>query len=130
MFSISLSPDNTTFVSGACDGTAKLFDLRTNESIQTFYVSEDDDINAISFFPNGYGFGSGSDDATSRLFDIRADRELISYNLDTTNPVATTSVAFSHSGRYFFAGYDDYKCQVFDTLYGEKVYLHIFLTPR
>jgi len=33
-----------------------------------------------------------------------------------------TSVAFSISGRYLFAGYDDFKCQVWDTLKGEPVW--------
>lgn len=33
-----------------------------------------------------------------------------------------TSVAFSISGRYLFAGYDDFNCNVWDTLKGEKVY--------
>lgn len=34
-----------------------------------------------------------------------------------------TSVAFSISGRYLFGGYDDYKCNVWDTLKGERVYV-------
>ncbi len=60
-------------------------------------------------------FGTGSDDASCRLFDLRADRELMSY----THPsilCGITSVAFSISGRYFFAGYDDFNCNVWDTL--------------
>jgi len=32
-----------------------------------------------------------------------------------------TSVAFSISGRYLFAGYDDFNCHVWDTLKGDRV---------
>jgi guanine nucleotide-binding protein G(I)/G(S)/G(T) subunit beta-1 len=66
-------------------------------------------------------FGTGSDDSTSRLFDIRADREMISY----THPnilAGITSIAFSNSGRFLFAGYDDFNCHVWDTLKGERAF--------
>jgi guanine nucleotide-binding protein G(I)/G(S)/G(T) subunit beta-1 len=32
-----------------------------------------------------------------------------------------TSIAFSASGRFLFAGYDDFKCQVWDTLQVEQL---------
>lgn len=72
------------------------------------------------FFPNGDAFATGSDDASCRLFDIRADRELNAYTHDTVlNGI--TSVAFSISGRILFGGYDDWTCNVWDTLKGERV---------
>jgi len=121
VMSLSLNPiDKNTFVSGACDATAKLWDLRTGKCTQTF-TGHEADINAIQFFPNGLAFGTGSDDASCKLFDIRADRELISYALDSIL-CGITSVAFSKSGRFFFAGYDDFNCHVWDTLKGERVY--------
>ena len=72
------------------------------------------------FFPNGDAFGSGSDDASCRLFDLRADRELNQYTHDNIL-CGITSVAFSVSGRLLFAGYDDFNCNVWDTLKGERV---------
>ena len=72
------------------------------------------------FFPNGDAFGSGSDDASCRLFDLRADRELHQYTHDNIL-CGVTSIAFSLSGRLMFAGYDDYNCNVWDTLKGERV---------
>jgi WD40 repeat protein len=73
-----------------------------------------------SFFPNGDAFATGSDDASCRLFDIRADREL---NIFTHDNIlcGITSVAFSISGRILFGGYDDWTCNVWDTLRGERV---------
>ena len=74
----------------------------------------------IRYFPNGLSFGTGSDDAWCRLFDIRSDRELMAYTRDDIL-CGITSVAFSISGRYLFAGYDDFHCNVWDTLKGERI---------
>nr|CAD7262736.1 unnamed protein product [Timema shepardi] len=94
VMSLSLSPDMRTFVSGACDASAK-------------------------FFPNGYAFATGSDDATCRLFDIRADQELAMYSHDNII-CGITSVAFSKSGRLLLAGYDDFNCNVWDSMKTER----------
>lgn len=118
VMSLSLSPDMNTFVSGACDATAKLWDIRSGQCRQTF-VGHDSDINAVCFFPNGQAFGTGSDDSSCRLFDIRSDQELISYTNEMVCGI--TSVAFSKSGRLLLAGYDDFNCNVWDTLKGDRV---------
>jgi WD40 repeat protein len=137
---LSLAPNLNTFVSGACDATAKLWDIRSGKATQTF-TGHESDINAVSyvfdpfippfslndvfmyqwrFFPNGDAFATGSDDASCRLFDIRADRELNVFTHDNIL-CGITSVAFSISGRILFGGYDDWTCNVWDTLRGERV---------
>ena len=75
---------------------------------------------AHRFFPSGDAFGTGSDDASCRLFDLRADRELNQYTHDNIL-CGITSIAFSLSGRLLFAGYDDFNCNVWDTMKGERV---------
>ncbi|OWZ63363.1 guanine nucleotide-binding protein subunit beta [Cryptococcus neoformans] len=119
VMSISLAPNAHLFVSGACDATAKVWDIRTGKAVQTF-TGHESDINAVQFFPNGDAFATGSDDASCKLFDLRADRELNSYAHDNIL-CGITSVAFSISGRVLFAGYDDYNCNVWDTLKGERI---------
>jgi len=119
VMSLSLSPDKNVFVSGACDATAKVWDIRSGRCVQTF-TGHESDINAVQFFPNGDAVGTGSDDAACRLFDLRADRELNQYTHDNIL-CGITSVAFSNSGRLLFAGYDDFNCNVWDTLKGERV---------
>jgi guanine nucleotide-binding protein G(I)/G(S)/G(T) subunit beta-1 len=114
VMSLSLSPDMRTFVSGACDASAKLWDIRDGMCKQTFSGHESD-INAITFFPSGFAFTTGSDDATCRLFDIRADQEIGMYSHDNII-CGITSVAFSKSGRLLLGGYDDFNCNVWDTL--------------
>jgi len=120
VMSVSVMSDkDNCFISGACDATAKLWDIRSGKCTQTFHGHESD-INAVQYFPNGMSFGTGSDDASCRLFDIRSDRELMAYTRDDIL-CGITSVAFSISGRYLFAGYDDFHCNVWDTLKGERI---------
>uniref|UniRef100_A0A7S2DHL8 Guanine nucleotide-binding protein subunit beta-like protein n=1 Tax=Haptolina brevifila TaxID=156173 RepID=A0A7S2DHL8_9EUKA len=118
---MSISPEpngNAIFVSGACDAEAKLWDVRTQGS-RTF-AGHESDINAISFFPDGKAFSTGSDDATCRLFDLRASTEMAQYANDKIL-CGITSVDHSISGRFLFAGYDDFNCYVWDTLTGKQV---------
>jgi len=120
VMSISIAPDQNTFISGACDSHAKLWDFRSGgKCIQTFQEHESD-INSVQYFPNGLSFGTGSDDASCRLFDIRADREIMSYTSEHIRE-GVTSISFSHSGRFLFAAYDDKKVCVWDTLKGKKL---------
>jgi len=119
VMSISIAPDQNTFVSGACDSHAKIWDLRSSKCVQTFQGHESD-INSVQYFPNGLSFGTGSDDASCKLFDIRADRELMSYTNESIRE-GVTSISFSKSGRFLFAAYDDKKVCVWDTLKGKKL---------
>lgn len=45
-FSLSLGPNQNVFVSGACDATAKLWDIRSGRAVQTF-TGHESDINAV-----------------------------------------------------------------------------------
>lgn len=74
----------------------------------------------LQFFPNGEAICTGSDDASCRLFDLRADQELTAYSHESII-CGITSVAFSLSGRLLFAGYDDFNCNVWDSIKCERV---------
>ncbi|XP_049849489.1 guanine nucleotide-binding protein subunit beta-like [Schistocerca gregaria] len=119
VMSISISPDKTCFVSGACDSAAKLWDIRAPKSQQTL-TGHTSDINTVCFFPSGQGFASGSDDKTCKFFDIRAGLPLMTYEKSDID-CGVTSVALSRSGKYLFAGYDDCTCIAWDTLKGKPV---------
>jgi len=120
VMSIAPQPNgNNIFVSGACDAEAKVWDKNTPHSHRTFSGHESD-INAVSFFPDGNAFATGSDDASCRLFDLRACREMQQYTHEKIL-CGITSVDYSLSGRYLFAGYDDFNCYVWDTLRGSQV---------
>jgi len=119
---MSISPQpvhEKIFVSGACDAEAKVWDISSEKSVRTFRGHESD-INAASFFPDGCAFATGSDDASCRLFDLRASREMHQYTHDKIL-CGITSVDHSSSGRYLFAGYDDFNCYVWDVLTSKQV---------
>lgn len=116
VMSVSIFPQGSCFVSGSCDTTAKLWDYRTypNSPVKTFQNHESD-INSVQMFPDGNAFGTGSDDSSCRLFDVRAYGQINKY-ADDKILCGITSVAFSHSGKFLFAGYDDYNAVIWDTL--------------
>ena len=119
VMSFSLSEDNNTMISGSCDGTAKLWDIRSGECEQTFFGHEAD-INSVAYGPSGNVFATGSDDCTCAMFDIRSDQMLEQYAIDGMN-FGVTSVAFSHSGRLIFAGYDNNAVHLWDSLKRDRL---------
>jgi len=110
---------NSVFVSGACDAQAKIWDINVPSSVRTF-IGHESDINAVNFFPDGNAFSTGSDDASCRLFDLRSAGQLQEFSHDKIL-CGVTSVSHSLSGRFLFAGYDDFNCYVWDTLTGKQV---------
>ena len=111
--SLSLNPtDPQSFVTGSCDASAKLWDVRTGKASHTFYGHESD-INSVAFFPDGLAFGTGSDDSTCCIFDVRCYSDIGRF-ISNKILCGITSVAFSTSGRILFAGYDDYNCYAWD----------------
>jgi guanine nucleotide-binding protein G(I)/G(S)/G(T) subunit beta-1 len=115
---VSLSPqDKNMFVSGSCDHTAKLWDVRikSKESCIMTYHGHESDINSVAFFPDGNAFGTGSDDSSCRLFDLRSHQQVNNFTADKI-VCGITSVDFSRSGRLLFGGYDDYQAIVWDAV--------------
>lgn len=122
ILSVSISGSNSRmFVSGSCDGTARLWDTRVASRAVRAFHGHEGDVNAVKFFPDGNRFGTGSDDGTCRLFDIRTGHQLQMYcqQLGGNEVPQVTSIAFSISGRLLFAGYSNGNCFVWDTLLAE-----------
>jgi guanine nucleotide-binding protein G(I)/G(S)/G(T) subunit beta-1 len=115
---MSISAYGSTFVSGSCDATAKLWDYRASQGKKSAMIctfpGHESDINSVDFFPGGNAFTTGSDDSSCRLFDVRAFGQLGRY-ADDKILCGITSVSFSGAGRYLFAGYDDHNVHVWDT---------------
>jgi guanine nucleotide-binding protein G(I)/G(S)/G(T) subunit beta-1 len=113
---VHISPDHNTFVSGSCDKTARIWDIRTGDCVQTISGHHTSDINSVKYFPNGMLIGTGSDDQSCSLFDVRANQTLTTYSDDTVVKEPVTSMAFSKSGRVMFAAYEDNKIIAWDTM--------------
>lgn len=116
VMSLSILPDvdPNMFVSGSCDSTAKIWDVRTGKCTMTLRGHESD-INSVILFPDAKTFGTGSDDSSCKIFDIRACGEVCEFKNEFVL-CGVTSVAASRSGRFLFAGYDDYNCLGWDLL--------------
>ena len=128
-YSLSLSPERELFVSGGCDGTVKIWDVRSPTCTMSFDISHASDVNAVQYdvchsmltwqryMSNGHCVVSGSDDGCCRLFELRAERSLDTYEAtEATGPaLSITSVALSRSGRLIFAGNEGRTC-VWDVL--------------
>uniref|UniRef100_A0ACD5WD62 Uncharacterized protein n=1 Tax=Avena sativa TaxID=4498 RepID=A0ACD5WD62_AVESA len=95
VLSLSINSLNTNmFVSGSCDTTVRLWDLRiASRAVRTYHGHEGHQLQVYSREPD------------------RNDNEL---------PIVT-SIAFSISGRLLFAGYSNGDCYVWDTLLAEVV---------
>jgi guanine nucleotide-binding protein G(I)/G(S)/G(T) subunit beta-1 len=76
VMSVSAFVAKDIFVSGSCDATARVWDIRTKRACVGAFPGHDSDINSVAFFPDGNAFVSGSDDSSCRLFDIRAYRQV------------------------------------------------------
>jgi len=132
VMSLSLLPGSGSsshecvFVSGSCDATAKLWDIRERKKCVKTFIGHESDINSVSFFPDGGAFGTGSDDSSCRLFDLRAYRQINKFSNDKIL-CGITSVNFSKSGKALFAAYDDTNVVAWDTLLGvvsENIFGH------
>lgn len=119
VMSVSIHEQKEIMVSGSCDASAKVWEYRTEKCIKTF-EGHDSDINSVAFYPDGQAFGTGSDDSSCRLFDMRCYQQLNKYN-DDKILCGITSVAFSKSGKFLFAGYDDYTCYAWDTVHANFI---------
>jgi WD40 repeat protein len=58
VMSLAVSPTEggNLFVSGSCDSTAKVWDVRSGKCTHTFHGHQSD-INSVAFFPDGRAFG-------------------------------------------------------------------------
>ncbi|KAJ6250931.1 guanine nucleotide-binding protein subunit beta-1 [Anaeramoeba flamelloides] len=110
----SKKPNN--LISGSSDGSARLWDIRTNSAVHTFlYENEVDD---ISFFPDGNAFASINSNVGS-MYDLRTNKLINQYRVDDVT--ITPNIAFSSSGRILFISNADNNIICFDTLTTKKI---------
>ncbi|KAF5395898.1 Guanine nucleotide binding protein (G protein) beta other [Paragonimus heterotremus] len=63
----------STFVTGASDGTIRLWDLRQPGTMVSQFESHESDVCCVRPLPNGLNFVSGSEDTAIHLYDLRTD---------------------------------------------------------
>jgi len=110
------------FVSGSCDATAKVWDIRQRgDAAAASFAGHESDINCVAFLPDGTGFATGSDDSSCGLFDLRAQAQINRY-ASSKILCGVTSVTFSKSGRLLIASYDESTVHVWDTVLAQKIF--------
>lgn len=100
------------FVTGSNDTSSKIWDSRCKVAQQTYYTGYDLGINDIKFMPDGQSFAIATEDSYIRLYDLRSRRQVHLMSVDDHGgdwgtDIATTSLDFSATGRFCFAGYSN-----------------------
>jgi len=113
--------ETNTFISGASDGYAKLWDRRMDNSsgncCAMTFSGHTDNINKIKYFPSGKSFVTASEDGTFKVFDLRLAQEMHSFETEDK----ATSVTVSKSGRYLFGGCNNGQIKAYDLLNPDAV---------
>merc|ERR1719399_1117310 len=108
---VTVSPDGSLCASGGRDGTAKLWDLGSEEAKPLHTLDSGDEINALSFSPNRYWLRAAAG-AVIKIWDL--EQKVIVEELKPEvmghkegSPPVCTSLCWSSDGQTLFAGYTD-----------------------
>ncbi len=101
--SIAFSPDQTLLISGAGDGTIKLWDVEKAIELRTF-SGHSNSVVSVAFSPDGKFIASTSGDMTVKLWDVMTGKEIHTFKGHTDEMKA---VAFSLDGKFLASGSDD-----------------------
>jgi WD40 repeat protein len=69
VFSIAVSRNGKTLISGSADKSVKLWNVQTGRTKQTF-TGHSDGVRAVAISPDGRTVASGSEDKTARLWQL------------------------------------------------------------
>jgi guanine nucleotide-binding protein G(I)/G(S)/G(T) subunit beta-1 len=96
---VSINQTKTLLLSGSCDLSSKLWDLKSTKCISTYKTAGD--VDAVDFHPSGNIISIASEDHIIRLFDIRkSDQSFLEFK---TNEIGNC-LKFSKEGSHLFAG--------------------------
>nr|AAH15920.1 GNB3 protein [Homo sapiens] len=110
--------DDNNIVTSSGDTTCALWDIETGQQ-KTVFVGHTGDCMSLAVSPDFNLFISGACDASAKLWDVREGtcRQTFTGHESDINAICF----FSLSGRLLFAGYDDFNCNVWDSMKSERV---------
>jgi WD40 repeat protein len=112
------SSSTDTFISGASDGIACLWDRRlsnTGNQCAMSFTSHTSAITDIKFMPSGQQFVTSSEDGTYGMFDFRSGSRIHTMSAGGEKTLGT-AVCVSASGRYLMGGTGGGAIKVYDLL--------------
>jgi WD40 repeat protein len=112
---LAITPNGKYLISGSHDNTVKLWDIKSNKEIRTFY--SDSAVQAVVVMPNGKNIIVGSSSGTIIMWDIESGKELKSW-LGHKKDIKLMKLL--SNGKYLLsvASYDS-KIKLWDTSTGE-----------
>jgi WD40 repeat protein/sterol desaturase/sphingolipid hydroxylase (fatty acid hydroxylase superfamily) len=110
VYTLAMSPDGETIVTGSFDGTAKIWDGRTGREKCTL-IGHTGTIYALALSSDGRRVVSGSDDRTVKVWDATSGREERTF---TDHADTVTGVVFAPDGGRVISGSRDGTVKVWD----------------
>ncbi len=110
VWSVSFSPDGTTFASGSNDNTVKLWNVATRTNIATL-EGHTSAVWSVAFSPDGTTLASGSSDDTMKLWDVATKQNTATLQGHTGS---VYSVSFSPDGTLLASGSWDKTVKLWD----------------
>jgi WD40 repeat protein len=115
--SVAFSPNGSLVVTSSADGTARVWDAATGNTVAELR-GHSKSVNSASFSPDGKFIVTASDDATVRLWD--ANNFALVRNIGSGYPRAVASAEYSPDGRFIVAASGE-AAWVCDPVRGEVV---------
>ena len=111
--SAAWSPDGAHILTGANDGTVRVWDARTGET--TLELIHQRPVNAVAWSPDGAHILTGTMDGAARVWDARTGET----TLTLTHQSSVNAVAWSPDGAHILTGTRDGTARVWDARTGE-----------
>ncbi|NVO04095.1 MAG: caspase family protein [Bacteroidetes bacterium] len=108
--SISFSNDNKYILSGSCDQTAKIWEVKTGKELRTF-SGHTQKITSVCFSADGKNIFTASSDKTIKQWNVETGAEINTY-LGNTSGV--NSIVVSSDKKFLISGSDDKTVKVWE----------------
>ncbi|WP_224364259.1 nSTAND1 domain-containing NTPase [Hyalangium versicolor] len=116
MTSASFSPDGTTIVTSSDDGTARLWDMATGQSIAVL-SKHDGTVMSADFSPDGTKVVTAGSDGTALLWDVATDQPT---TVLSGHQGAVVSASFSPDGTKIVTAGNDGTARLWDVATGQS----------